>query len=56
MVEGKKKEDLDIVAKILLCFRILAHLKFSNFSPIQLREILGQLHVNNIDKTELLYF
>ena len=51
-----QKGDLDIVVKILLCFRILAHLKFSNFSPIQFREILGQLYVNNIDKMELLYF
>ena len=48
MVEGEKKEDLDIVVKMLLCFRILAHLKFSNFSPIQFREIWGQLYVNNI--------
>ena len=57
LVEGKKKkEDLDIVVKILLCFRILAHLKFSNFSPKQFREIWGQLYVNNIDKMEFLYF
>lgn len=55
-MRGKKKEDLDLVVKMLLCFRILAHLKFSNFSLIQFREIWDQLYVNNIDKMEFLYF